>query len=238
MPDFSDQIVVISGASGNLGVAAAHGFAAAGAKLGLLGRNLERLESALGELATSPQHMLLAPVDMTEADSVKQAIDKLAEHFGRLDVLLNLTGGYRAGTPVHESKPEDWEFMLSLNARTAYLGSRAVVPHMLRQGRGKIINIGARPGLKGVANTAAYSASKSAVIRLTESMAAELKTQGVNVNCVLPGTMDTPDNRKAMPNARHERWVPLEEVVDVIMFLASDAARAVHGVSVPVDGLS
>jgi len=128
--------------------------------------------------------------------------------------------------------------MLSLNARTAYLGSRAVVPHMLRQGRGKIINIGARPGLKGVANTAAYSASKSAVIRLTESMAAELKTQGVNVNCVLPGTMDTPDNREAMPNARHERWVLLEEVVHVIMFLASDAARAVHGVSVPVDGLS
>jgi len=103
MPDFSDQVVVISGASGNLGVAAAHGFAAAGAKLGLLGRNIERLKSALGELATSSRHMLLAPVDMTEADSVKQAIDKLARHFGRLDVMLNLTGGYRAGTPVHES---------------------------------------------------------------------------------------------------------------------------------------
>jgi NAD(P)-dependent dehydrogenase (short-subunit alcohol dehydrogenase family) len=238
MPDFSDQVVVISGASGNLGVAAAHGFATAGAKLGLLGRNLERLKSALGELATSSQHMLLAPVDMTEADSVKHAIDKLAGHFGRLDVLLNLTGGYRAGTPVHESDPEDWDFMLSLNARTAYLGSRAVVPHMLRRGRGNIVNIGGRPGLKGVARTAAYSASKSAVIRLTESMASELKTQGVNVNCVLPGTMDTPDNRKAMPNAKHERWVPLEEVVKVIMFLTSDAARAVHGASIPVDGLS
>ena len=109
---------------------------------------------------------------------------------------------------------------------------------MLNHGRGKIINIGARPGLKGVAGAAAYSASKSAVIRLTESMAAELRPRGINVNSVLPGTMDTPENRAGMPDANHELWVPLEAVVDVIMFLASEAARAIHGAAIPVFGLT
>jgi NAD(P)-dependent dehydrogenase (short-subunit alcohol dehydrogenase family) len=109
---------------------------------------------------------------------------------------------------------------------------------MLRQGSGKIINVGARPGIKGSKNASAYSASKSAVIRITESMAAELRGEGINVNCVLPGTMDTPQNREAMPNAKHEDWVPLEAVADVVMFLASQEARAIHGASIPVFGLT
>jgi NAD(P)-dependent dehydrogenase (short-subunit alcohol dehydrogenase family) len=177
-------------------------------------------------------------VDITDATSVKKAIDDIVEEFGRIDVLLNVAGGYRAGSPIHESDLSDWDFMIALNARSVFLTSKEVVPHMIRQGRGKIINIGARPGLKGVAGAAAYSASKSAVIRLTESLAAEVRSKGINVNCILPGTMDTPENRKAMPKAKHETWVPLEAVVDVIMFLASDAARAIHGAALPVYGLT
>jgi NAD(P)-dependent dehydrogenase (short-subunit alcohol dehydrogenase family) len=238
MFDFSNQVVVITGALGNLGISTARSFAASGATLGLLDIKSEDLKTTLGEYASSSNHKLFAPVDMTDAQSVEKAIVGVIEAFGRLDVLFNAAGGYRAGTPLHETELEQWDFMLGLNARSAFLASRAAIPQMLRQGSGKIINVGARPGLQGSANAAAYSASKSAVIRITESMAAELRGKGINVNCVLPGTMDTPQNRKAMPDAKHEHWVPLQAVADVIQFLASDAARAIHGASIPVFGLT
>ncbi len=123
-----------------------------------------------------------------------------------------------------------------MNARSVFLVSRSVVPHMLSQGSGVIVNIGARPGVRGVANASAYSAAKGAVIRLTESLSAEVKRQGINVNCIMPGTIDTPANRAEMPDARHDRWVKPETVVDVIQFLASDAAKAIHGAAIPVYG--
>jgi NAD(P)-dependent dehydrogenase (short-subunit alcohol dehydrogenase family) len=126
--------------------------------------------------------------------------------------------------------------MLNLNARTVFIASSAVIPAMLAQGRGKIISVSSRAALKGGGKSAAYSVSKSAVLRLTESMSAELKGSGINVNCVLPGTIDTPQNREAMPKADTSRWVKPEALADVILFLASDAARAVHGVAVPVYG--
>jgi NAD(P)-dependent dehydrogenase (short-subunit alcohol dehydrogenase family) len=163
-------------------------------------------------------------------------VEGALRRFGRIDVLVNAAGGYRAGTPVHDTPLETWEFLLSLNARTAFITSSAVVPAMLEQGSGKIVNVAARAALKGGAKSAAYSASKSAVLRLTESLSAELKGSGINANCVLPGTIDTPQNREAMPNADTSRWVAPEALADVILFLASDAARAVHGAAVPVYG--
>jgi NAD(P)-dependent dehydrogenase (short-subunit alcohol dehydrogenase family) len=155
-----------------------------------------------------------------------------------LDVLVNTVGGFRAGTPVHETPVETWDSMMSLNARTAFVVSQAVVPLMMGQGRGVIIHIGARPGLKGAANAAAYSASKAAVIRLTESLSAELRDSGINVNCIVPGTIDTPQNREAMPNADPRRWVAPDSLADVILFLASPAARDIHGATIPVYGRS
>jgi NAD(P)-dependent dehydrogenase (short-subunit alcohol dehydrogenase family) len=126
--------------------------------------------------------------------------------------------------------------MLDLNARTAFVVSRAVIPGMRERGQGKIIHVASRAALKGSAKAAAYSASKSALIRLTESLAAELKRDGINVNCVLPGTIDTPQNRASMPKADRSRWVAPEAIADVILFLASDAARAIHGAALPVYG--
>ena len=158
--------------------------------------------------------------------------------FGRIDVLVNTVGGFRAGTPVHETPLETWDFMFQLNARTAFLASRAVIPHMLQQGQGKLIHVAARAALTGAAKMAAYSVAKSAVVRLTESMAAELRRANIHVNCVLPGTIDTPQNRAAMPAADHSRWVKPEAIADVILFLASDAARAIHGAAIPVYGQS
>ncbi|MFC2029570.1 SDR family NAD(P)-dependent oxidoreductase [Chloroflexota bacterium] len=238
MFDFTDRVVVVTGAAGNLGASVARAFREAGAMLVLVDRSPDRLRASFPKVADSPDHYMAAPVDLTDADSVGAVVVETRRRFGRIDVLVNAAGGYRAGTPVHETPLESWDFMLNLNARTGFITSNAVIPTMLERGSGKIVNVSARPGLKGTANAAAYSASKSAVLRLTESMSAELKRSGINVNCILPGTIDTPQNRESMPRADHSRWVPPEALADVILFLASDAARAVHGAAVPVYGLS
>ena len=236
MFDFSDRVVIVTGAAGNLGSAVAQAFQAAGAKLVLVDRAADRLQRLFPDLVDSPNYFLATSVDMTDADAVEAMVDEAVKRFGRVDVLVNTVGGFRAGTPVHETSFETWDFLLNLNARTVFTASRAIIPHMLRQGSGRIVNVAARAALKGGARMAAYSVSKSGVVRLTESMAAELKKDGINVNCVLPGTIDTPQNRKAMPNANHSRWVKPEAIADVILFLASDAARAVQGAAIPVYG--
>jgi len=238
MFDFSNRVVIVTGAAGNLGSAVARAFQAAGAKLVLVDRTADRLPRLFPDLVDSPNHFLATSIDLTSADAVETMVDETVKRFGRIDVLVNTAGGYRAGTPVHETPFETWDFMLNLNARTVFFASRAVIPHMLRQGSGRIVSVAARAALKGGAKMAAYSVSKSAVMRLTESMAAELKKEGINVNCVLPSTIDTPQNRQAMPNADYSRWVKPEAIADVILFLASDASRAVHGAAIPVYGKS
>ena len=235
---FQDAVVMVAGAAGHVGQAVARAFAAAGARTVLLDRAPDRLPQVFPDLAGSPQHALLGSVDATDADSVAGAVERAVQQFGHIDVLANAVGGYRAGSPVHETPLETWDFMMDLNARSAFILSRAVVPQMLEQGAGKIVHVAARAALAGRRNAAAYSASKAAVVRLVESMAAELRHKGLNVNCVLPGTIDTPDNREAMPEADFDRWVAPGAIADVILFLASDAARAVNGAAVPVYGRS
>ncbi len=237
MFDFSDRIVMVTGASGNLGSAVATAFRAAGARLVLADRASDRLLRLFPGLADSPDHLLATSVDLTDAEAVAGMVDETVKRFGRIDVLVNVVGGYRGGTAVHETSLQTWDFLLNLNARSVFVASSAVIPAMLERGSGKIVNVAARAALEGGRMMGAYSASKSAVVRLTESMSAELKKSGINVNCILPGTIDTPENRAAMPKADTSRWVAPEALADVILFLASDAARAVHGAAVPVYGL-
>lgn len=237
MFDFTDQVVMITGATGNLGQAVARAFAAANATVVLVARSETGIRQALPDLAASP-NALIAPADLTDLESVQSAVDAALRAFGRIDVLANTVGGYKAGDPVHTTPVKTWDFMLDLNARTAFIISQTVIPVMLEQNHGAIIHTAARAGLSGGKNAAAYSAAKSAVIRLTESLAAELKHNGINVNCVLPGTIDTPENRAAMPKTRHEQWVSPDAIAQVILFLASAGARAIHGAAVPVYGLS
>jgi NAD(P)-dependent dehydrogenase (short-subunit alcohol dehydrogenase family) len=234
MLDFSERIVIVTGAAGNLGSAVAKAFQAAGAKLALVDRAADRLPRIFPDMVGSPDHLLIPSVDLTDVDGVATMVTETLSRFGRIDVLANIAGGYRAGAPVHETLLETWDFLLNLNARTVLIVSKAVVPHMLEQGSGKIVNVAALAALQGRAKMAAYSSAKSAVIRLTESMSAELKKRGINVNCILPSTIDTPQNREAMPNADFSRWTKPEAIADVILFLASDAARAVHGAAIPV----
>ena len=238
MFDFTGQVVMITGASGNLGSAAGRAFLEAGAKLVLIDRHEEQLHHTFPQLINEPDCLMSGCADLTSQGEVNRVVTAAINYFYQVDVLVNTVGGYRAGTPIHETSIDTWDFMINLNARTVFITTQCLVPHMIRQGSGKIIHLAARPGLTGVANASAYSASKSAVIRLVESASAEVKKQGINVNCILPGTIDTPQNREAMPDADFSRWVTPESLANVIMFLASDAGRDIHGATIPVYGLS
>ena len=232
----ANKVVIVTGSVGNLGLATARALQTAGAKTALIDRSDDRLRQNYPDLVGSPDHFLAGGVDLTNPDSLARMAQSIYERFGRIDALVNTVGGYRGGKPVHEMELADWDFLFGVNVRTTLLCSRAIIPQMLRQGRGKIVNVASRDGLQGSAGYSAYSASKSAVLRLTESMAAELKNSNINVNCILPGTIDTPQNRKTMPNGDFSKWVVPEAIAEVILFLISDAARAINGAALPVFG--
>lgn len=233
-----DKVVIVTGGTGNLGGPVAQVFAAHGAHVVVVDRSAEKQRERFPQWVDSDDHWLAAPVDVTEPAAAAQVVEQTVARFGRVDVLVNTVGGYRAGETVGEMDIGTWDFMLTLNARSAFAMCQAVTPTLREQGSGKIVNVAARAGLSGSAKHSAYAASKAAVIRLTESLSAELKGAGINVNCVLPSTIDSPENRAAMPKADASKWVAPESLAEVILFLASPAARDIHGVALPVYGLS
>ncbi|MCJ7715283.1 MAG: SDR family oxidoreductase [Anaerolineales bacterium] len=230
------NVVLITGPAGNLGSAVVERYIAEGACLVLVDHHPDRLRNIYPLLDNSKDHLLISSVDLTDSATVKTAVQKAVDHFGQIDILVHTAGGFKMGEKVHETTAKTWDGMMDLNVRTLLNISNAVVPQMVEQQNGKIITIGARPALAGKARMGAYSAAKAAVLRLTESMSAELKTQGINVNCVLPGTIDTPDNRSAMPDADHSKWVSPDSLAEVIIFLSSKAAIDIHGAAIPVYG--
>lgn len=227
--EWKNKTVLITGAAGNLGLAAARAFARAGAGLTLLDRDVAGLRA---EFADETRYRCIA-ADLLDSDAVAAAI---AGAGGKIDVLCNIAGGFRMGQPVHATSDADWDFLFGLNARSVLHTARAVVPRMIAAGGGRIVNVAANAGLKGAAMMGAYCASKDVVVRMTEAMSAELRDQNINVNCVLPSIIDTPENRSAMPDADHTRWVAPDALAEVMVFFASDAARAVHGAALPVTG--
>lgn len=238
MPNFQDRVVVVTGAAGTLGGVIADAFLAAGARLVLPDFAGDRLSARFAALRGQPNHLLFPGADLTDAGTVTRLIDEAAVKLGGIDVVVNAVGGFRGGQPLHEAPLADWDVMLQMNLRPTVLVCRAAIPHLLRRRAGRIINIGARPGAGGVGGLSAYGASKAAVIRLTESLSEELKERGITANSVLPSTMDTPDNRAAMPDADPTRWVEPAAVADVVLFLAGSGGRAVSGAAIPVYGLA
>jgi len=232
--DFANRTVVVTGAAGSLGRAVAAAFAEHGANLVLVDQRADLLEKAFGK---EDSRRTFAPIDLLDRAQAEGAARRAVERFGGIDVLCNVAGGFRMGEAVHETSAETWAFLLDINTRTMLNAVNAVVPHLLARGGGKVVSVAAYAGLRGVAQMGAYTASKSAVIRLTEAMSAELRERNVNVNCVMPTTLYTPVNRAAMPDADPSRWVAPQDLANVILFLASDLARAVHGAAIPVVGV-
>ena len=243
MSDLSGCVAIITGAVGNLGLATARIFEAQGASLVLVDRSPTRLAEQFPELANSDRHLLQPGVDLTDPSSVGRVAENAQSQFGRIDALVNTVGGFHGGPPTHEDDPQVWQKMFTLNVTPTLLISRAVAASMLGQDRsaasgGRIVNVASQSALAGSKGLGAYSAAKSAVLRLTETMASELGKSGIAVNAVLPGTLDTPQNRAAMPNADHAKWVAPEAVADVIAFLCSPAGRAVTGAAIPISGVA
>jgi NAD(P)-dependent dehydrogenase (short-subunit alcohol dehydrogenase family) len=235
-PSVSQPVVLVTGATGNLGAAVARRFAGQGASVVLFDRSADRLPHAFPEFAGSADHLLLGGVDLADEGSVSAAVARAVERFGRLDVFVHTVGAWRGGRSVHETPLADWAAMQEVNVLTAIRLVKAVVPQLLARRSGHIITVAARSGLEAGAGSAAYAAAKAAVLRLNEALSAELRDSGINVNTVLPSTLDTPQNRAAMPGADFARWVAPAAVADVIAFLASEGARGIHGAAVPVYG--
>ncbi len=224
--------LLITGATGNLCAAVVAHFAGQGARLLLADRNAGALRQHYGGIADAE----LVEVNLLDREQVADRIGQAITRAGRVDVLCHLAGGFHMGERVHDTPAAAWDLMMDLNARSLIHVAAAVVPRMIAQGAGRIVAVGAAGALKGGADMGAYAASKSALMRLVESMSAELRDQGIHVNCVLPSTLDTPANRAAMPDADASRWVEPAALAEVIGFLASDAARAIHGALIPVLG--
>ncbi len=227
------KAIAITGAFGALGRVVAEAAARRGARIAAIDVAATPPAGLAERLA--PDALMLGGVDLSAADGARRAMAEVKARFGRLDALVNLAGGFRFES-VEEGDPATWERLFALNVKTALNASRAALPYLLESGAGRIVNVGANAALKAGAGMGPYAASKAGVHRLTESMAEELKHRGVTVNAVLPSIIDTPANRAEMPKARFDHWVAPADLAAVILFLASDEARAVTGALVPVTG--
>jgi NAD(P)-dependent dehydrogenase (short-subunit alcohol dehydrogenase family) len=238
MYDYSGKVVMVTGAAGNLGRVVARFFLEAGANAALVDRDQGRLKPLFDGLVPADCYHLVEGVDSSSFEAMEAAAAGVIERFGSLDILVHAIGGFKGGKPLSETSIDTYDSMLNSHPRTTFIACKAVIPHMLAQGSGKIVTMASRSALEGQARQSAYSAAKGAVLRLTESLSDEVKSSGINVNCILPGVIDTEENRRAMPDADHSRWVQPESLSSVILFLCSDDARDIHGAAVPVFGLS
>lgn len=230
------RVVLISGATGALGSAVTREFAQTSARLALTGRSEHKLAQLVSQIGMPEKRVTTFASDVTRPDGVESLVEAVVARLGSLDVLLHTAGGWRGGKPVHETPVEEWDFMLSLNLRTAFLLSRTVLPHMLEASWGRIVHVSSKTAIDPRGKRAAYAVSKMGLITLTEVIAAEVKGSGVTANVILPSTIDTPANRTSMPKADTSKWVPAQHIAATMRFLCSDAASSINGARISVYG--
>jgi NAD(P)-dependent dehydrogenase (short-subunit alcohol dehydrogenase family) len=233
---FSGKIVLVAGGTGGLGKAVSLAFLAEGAMTVVTYRSQAEYV-ALREAAGSAAKQLEGyTADVTDEAAVKALVDDILNRHGQLDVLINTVGGYAGGIKLWELDMKTFDQMLALNLRSGYVLARAALLPMLKQRSGAIVNIAAKAAFDHGAGASAYAASKAAAVAMMDSLAEDLKGTGVRVNSVLPSIIDTEVNRKAMPDANFAAWPKPEDIARVVLFLASDQAKVVHGAAVPVYG--
>ena len=230
------KLAIVTGGTGGLGAAVVAAFLDAGAAL-VVPYRAESDFTALREHSGADAAKLSGgPLDLTDEEAVTRFYAEVAERHGGVDILVNVAGGFGGGKPVHETPWSLWQQQLDINLRTAVLSCKAAVPHMLTRGGGAIVNVGTRTATQPGATLAAYSASKRALVQLTEALAAELRDQNITANTILPSVIDTPANRRGMQSADYSRWVKPEEIARVVLFLAGPDARIISGAAIPVYG--
>ena len=237
--NFHDKIVLVTGGTGGLGREVTMAFLEAGATIVVTYQVAEEFAAVVA----AAQRIGAAPptgvsVDVTDAQAVEKFIAETVAKHGRLDILVNTVGGYAGGTNLWEVDPRTYDKMLQLNLKAGFVLARAVVPQMIKQNRGWIVNIASKAAFDHAAGGALYAASKAAALALMDSLAADVKPFNINVNTVVPSIIDTAANRKAMPGADFSKWPKPEEIARVILFLCSEEARVIHGAAIPVYGRS
>lgn len=236
MYDFSNKVVLITGGTGALGKSLTQRFISSGATTIVTYLNDEKIEALKGQNTINAE---LIKADVTREEQVVKLISTIVERFGHIDILVNSVGGYLGGKSVTDLEEHEWDLMMNLNLKSAFLISKHVIPVMKSSGRGgKIVHISSKTGLKSEGHDSAYAASKSGLIRLVESISQETMELGINVNCILPSVIDTEANRRAMPKADFSKWVKTDDLTNVVFFLCSEDAKVITGAAIPTYGLS
>jgi NAD(P)-dependent dehydrogenase (short-subunit alcohol dehydrogenase family) len=236
-PTLKDKIVIITGGTGALGREVTKEFLEAGSRPSIpyiVDEEIDLLKQGLGSSFFSK--LYLSRVDVSQWPQINAFVSEVANRESRIDILVNLVGGYFGGPMIHETEERDWDRMMNLNLKSQFLSCKAVLPHMIQKKYGRIVNVASESALHGEATLGIYSISKSGIVRLTEAISEEVRLEGITANCVMPRIIDTPANRKAMPDADFSLWPKPSEVAKLILFLASDEASAITGASIPLIG--
>ena len=225
----SERVIFITGAKGGLGSFITQRFLATGARVVGASRSISQQDFP------SPNFVAL-PVDFTQSAAVTGAVSSIVDRYRRLDVLVHVVGAFAGGQSVAETDDATWEQMRDLNLTSAFYTLRAAIPHLRKSGSGRIVAIGSLAAVEPHAGLAAYVTFKAALAMLVRTVALENRDAGVTANVVLPGTMDTPTNRKAMPNADFSKWLQPSEVADLVLWLCDERAGHITGTTIPIDG--
>jgi NAD(P)-dependent dehydrogenase (short-subunit alcohol dehydrogenase family) len=231
--DFSNKIVLVTGGTGALGRSITKAFLESNATV--ISSYLNDRETGKTDNKSSIQ---LVKANVTNEEEIEKLVLSVLDKHGRIDILVNVVGAYLGGKTVVELEEKEWDLMMNVNLKSAFLISKHVTRQMISSKYGKIIHVSSRIGLHSEGYDSAYAASKSGLIRLVESLSKETKELNINVNCIMPSIIDTEANRKAMPNADFNKWVKPEELANVVLFLSSDEAKTITGAAIPTFGVS
>jgi NAD(P)-dependent dehydrogenase (short-subunit alcohol dehydrogenase family) len=243
--DFSDKVIIVTGGTGALGRILIKSFLNCHPKtIVITYRSEKEMQELKADLSNSFEQsskistsLEFIKTDVTKDDEIKKLISNIFEKYGQIHILVNVVGGYTGGKNLTELDESDWDKMIDINLKTAFLISRHIIPIMITNRYGKLVHVSSRTGIRAEGNDSAYAASKSGLIRFVESVSQEVKNSNININCILPTIIDTEANRRAMPNADFTRWINPGDLSNVILFLCSDDSKIINGSAIPTYGL-
>lgn len=231
--DFSNRVILVTGGTGALGSVVTKAFIGCNAKVISTYVNNMKMEGLDEEMKSRVE---LIRADLGMEDQVKTLVSNILRKYNEIHIVVNVVGGYLGGRGVAELDQKEWDLMMTMNLKSAFLVSKHVIPQMMSSKAGKIVHVSSRSGLKSVGYDSAYAASKAGLIRFVESLSEEVKDFNINVNCIMPSIIDTEANRKTMPNADFSKWVQPQDLANIVLFLCSEDSKAITGSAIPTYG--